>query len=186
MRSERLAVIFPGLGYTHERPLLYYAANMARSMGYSVVSVAYGNLPRIDRASPGSVDRALDAALEQAERALPSMNLNSYKDILCVSKSLGTAVSSALSCRHGIKASHIFFTPLERTFGFPVEKALAFHGTKDQWFDFKECRAACREADIPLHAVEGADHSLETGDVLRDVSNIHEIMEIALGFMASL
>ena len=34
--SEKLAVLFPGVGYQIDRPLLYHSAKLARERGYEV------------------------------------------------------------------------------------------------------------------------------------------------------
>lgn len=42
----KLAVLFPGIGYTCDKPLLYYGAKLAKSYGYEVKRVEYGNFPK--------------------------------------------------------------------------------------------------------------------------------------------
>ena len=36
---SKIAVIFPGMGYTKDRPLLYFAGKIAKSCGYELVFV---------------------------------------------------------------------------------------------------------------------------------------------------
>ena len=38
--SEKLAVLFPGVGYHVDRPLLYHSAKLARERGYEVCTSA--------------------------------------------------------------------------------------------------------------------------------------------------
>ena len=40
--APKLAVIFPGIGYTADKPLLYYASRLARHYGYQILAVSYG------------------------------------------------------------------------------------------------------------------------------------------------
>ena len=42
---KKIAVLFPGIGYTCEKPLLYYSAKLAAEAGFEVVRVPYGNFP---------------------------------------------------------------------------------------------------------------------------------------------
>lgn len=35
----------------------------------------------------------------------------------------------------------------------------------------------CRRLGVPLHLTENADHSMGTGDVLRDITILHTILE---------
>ena len=37
--APKLAVIFPGIGYTADKPLLYYASRLARHYGYQILAV---------------------------------------------------------------------------------------------------------------------------------------------------
>ena len=79
----------------------------------------------------------------------------------------------------------IFYTPLEETFAYPVERALVFTGSADPWVGGAESRipALCRERHIPCFVVPGANHSLECGDVLRDIHNLLEVMEETRRFL---
>ena len=43
---KKLAVIFPGVGYHVDKPLLYYSKKIAAHYGYEIVEVAYGKLPK--------------------------------------------------------------------------------------------------------------------------------------------
>ena len=38
---KKLAVFFPGMGYTHDKPLLYYSGKLAKEHGYKIVRVEY-------------------------------------------------------------------------------------------------------------------------------------------------
>ena len=40
-----IAVLFPGIGYTCDKPLLYYSEKIARERGYEIRRVPYGNFP---------------------------------------------------------------------------------------------------------------------------------------------
>ena len=53
----KLAIIFPGIGYTCDKPLLYYAEDLAAQSGYECKRIAYalpgetrigGNLEMMD------------------------------------------------------------------------------------------------------------------------------------------
>ena len=39
---KKTAVIFPGIGYHTDKPLLYYSRKIAASQGYNVIEVPYG------------------------------------------------------------------------------------------------------------------------------------------------
>ena len=43
---NKLAVIFPGVGYHTDKPLLYYSKKLAFQNGYEIVEVPYGKFPK--------------------------------------------------------------------------------------------------------------------------------------------
>lgn len=97
-----------------------------------------------------------------------------YSKILFVSKSIGTAISARFNEEHHVNAYSIYFTPLVATFKYSLN-GIAFHGTNDPWAKTNLIQCACDEAHIPLILYRDANHSLECGDVLVDISNLHDI-----------
>ena len=41
----KLAVLFPGIGYHGDKPLLYYSRKAAGENGYQTITVSYGKFP---------------------------------------------------------------------------------------------------------------------------------------------
>ena len=39
--SEKIIVLFPGIGYHSDKPLLYFSKRIARSLGYEIVELKY-------------------------------------------------------------------------------------------------------------------------------------------------
>ena len=85
--APKLAVVFPGIGYTADKPLLYYTGRLASKHGYQIRTVSYDNLPENVKGDPEKMKQAFDLALEQTERALSSIDWNSYGSVLFISKS---------------------------------------------------------------------------------------------------
>ena len=178
MKEEkpRLAVLLPGIGYTCDKPLLYYSGKLARSLGWEVRPVPYGGFPEKVRGDRDRMKQSLDIALAQAEELLRDVDWARYGRILFLSKSIGTVVAAAYAGARGVPARHVLFTPVEETFAFPVGEAIAFHGTADPWADTAAIRRRCEAARIPLYTVENANHSLETGDVEGDIRALEDVM----------
>ena len=44
MKEKKMAVIFPGVGYHADKPLLYYSRKLAARQGYEILCVDYGRL----------------------------------------------------------------------------------------------------------------------------------------------
>ena len=73
----------------------------------------------------------------------------------------------------------------EETFDYTDGHAIAFHGTADPWAATDGIASACARQGIPLKLTEGANHSLETGDVAADLKTLSETMEILRRFLSS-
>ena len=114
--------------------------------------------------------------LQKAEDALRAVDWLQYGSILFISKSVGTVAAAAYVEKHRIPCRHILFTPVEETFAHPVHDAIAFHGTADPWADTARIRNLCELSRIPLYITEDASHSLETGDVHRDLRILETVM----------
>ncbi|MBQ1490013.1 MAG: alpha/beta hydrolase [Eubacterium sp.] len=176
---SKLAVIFPGIGYGKDKPLLYYAARMARrEFGYDVVSVEYSRMPRGIKEDPARMREAVEQALSDAGDCLSGVDVGAYDGLLFISKSLGTIVAAITAQNLPVACEHIFFTPMLEAFDFAADASgIAFHGTEDPWTDTEELIERCEEKDIPLYLFEDADHSLEVGDVEEDLRILKRVIK---------
>lgn len=198
---RKTAVLLPGIGYTVDRSLLYYAGKIAHADGYDVIPVPYTGFQKGIKGNAARMRDALDHAIAETEKILTPrliengvLNLHGQTeqdnttDILFISKSIGTAVAAQYELRHELNARNVYYTPLGETFryvrpgGFGSH-GIAFHGTADPWAGDEEITRPCRELRISLILIPGANHSLETGDVLEDVSRLGEIMKETAGYI---
>ena len=182
-KGRKIACLFPGIGYTCDKPLLYYSGKLLKSMGWETVPVPYSGFPDKVKGDPEKMRRCAESALEQAEEILRGIEWERYGEILFVGKSVGTVVCGAYASAHVINCRKILFTPVEDTFGFFCGDAVAFHGTSDPWAETKVIRECCRKQGIPLYETEGANHSLETGDVEKDIKELRKVMRIVREFI---
>ena len=65
--SNQLAVLFPGIGYHIDKPLLYYSAKLARARGCDLLAVQYPALPTGLRGHTEKIEQAVQTALSAAE-----------------------------------------------------------------------------------------------------------------------
>lgn len=177
MENKRLAVLFPGIGYHCDKPLLYYSARLARAAGYAVLSVHYSGFPEKVRGDEEKLRASLQIAHEQARALLAPVRWSEWTEIVFIGKSIGTVAAGRYAAEEGLRVRSILLTPLEETFRCARGEAIAFHGTADPWADNDAVASACREAGIPLYLTQGANHSLETGDIRRDLKTLAETME---------
>ena len=185
MMQNKLAVIFPGIGYHTDKPLLYYGKKLAKEQGYEIVEVNYGGFSGDIKGNREKMQAAFESALAQAEGVLERVEFAAYDRVLFVSKSVGTAVASAYGKRHGIEAEHIYFTPVPEAFSFMGRRGIVFHGTADPWADTETVERGCKDLGLPLYKTEGANHSMETGNVKKDLEILQEIMENCEMFLRS-
>jgi phosphoglycolate phosphatase len=179
--EKKLAVLFPGIGYTCDRPLLYYSGKLAREKGYDLKKVEYGgfDLPGNIINNKMAMKQAFTAAMKQTEEILADVKWEAYDRLLFLSKSVGTAAAACYEKRHELQADNVYYTPVEGTFLFMREESgIAFHGTADPWADDDTVEKGCAEKQVRLYEYDRANHSLETGDVMKDLENLRQIMAL--------
>ncbi|MBO6112942.1 MAG: alpha/beta hydrolase [Lachnospiraceae bacterium] len=175
---NKIAVFFPGIGYTNDRPLLYYSAYTLKRKGYHLIKLDFTGFPDGVFNDEKKMMKCFELALNQAGDELKSVSFNNADDILFVSKSLGTSVAAFYASKHNLPVRHIFFTPLENTLSLvkPGSAGIAFSGTNDPWADYEKIRTACDRRKIHITLVKDANHSLETGEFTADIGILSEIM----------
>ena len=176
---SKLAVIFPGIGYTCDKPLLYYAQDLAVQNGYECIKIMYaqpgetrikGNLEKMEEAF-----RILYA---RAQECLSEIDWKQYEEIVFISKSIGTVIASAYARElQGIAVRHVLYTPLEHTFQFQPQNAIGFIGTADSWSVPAEVIKLAAQQSIPMHVYDNANHSLEKGDVMANLYVLKDVMK---------
>ena len=181
----KIAVLFPGIGYTCDKPLLYYAGRLARELDYEVLPVPYGSFPQGAKGDDDKMRACLDSACRQAEERLAGVDWAKYDDRLFIGKSIGTVVAARYARAHALRVRYALLTPLEATFPDLQGEAVAFHGTADPWAETGRIAAACAARGIPLRLTEGANHSLETGCVETDLATLHRTMQTLRAFIES-
>ena len=180
---KKIVCLFPGIGYTCDKPLLYYSGKMLKGMGWEVMPVQYFGFPSGIKGNRVKMQQAADMALEQAEMILRDINWKKYDQVLFIGKSVGTVVCTAYADQHRICCRQVLFTPVEATFQFVSRNAIVFHGTADPWADTKIVEAACMAKNIPIYEMKNANHSLETGDIDYDIDNIRNTMRIVKEYL---
>lgn len=182
--APKLAVIFPGIGYTVDKPLLYYSIQLARHYGYQIKSVSYESLPGNIKGDSEKMKQAFDIAFKQTEQLLKDLDWSSYGEILFISKSIGTVIASAYISKYNLVAKSILFTPLTETFQFSLSGAVAFHGTSDPWAKTASICTLAEQKEVPVFLIENANHSLETEDILNNLSILRTTMEHVKHFIS--
>lgn len=187
---SKIAIIVPGIGYTTDRSLLYFAGKVAQNAGYELQKIQFSGFEKGVKGNPEKMKRAFSHAYEQLMEQRPSFDRDD--EVLFISKSIGTAVSLRADIENDIRARHILFTPLMETMELMqqlLEKQgksrrsdlIIFHGLADPWAaDNDSMRVIAEQRGVEYHELPGANHSLETGNPIRDLEYQKNIMEIVL------
>ena len=180
VEEKKLAVVFPGMGYHSDKPLLYYSKKLAKARGYEVVEISYDFQKRakdIMNDKEGKHDAFLHAVGE-AKKQLLAVNYADFTDIVFIGKSIGTTVAAYFDKENGINARHVVFTPVPDTFKYLRDNCgIVFHGTADPWCETKLAESRCEELHLELVKVADANHSLETDDPITDCGRMPGILD---------
>ena len=183
---KRLAVFFPGIGYTVDKPLMYYSRRLAEKHGFEICLLPYSGFPKKVKGDKAKMQESYKIALKQAKEMLSDIDFEDYDDILFVGKSIGTIVAAKIASKSSVQEPirFIFYTPLEETFSFPVQDAIVFTGSADPWVEAGRIPALCKESGIPCSVIPDANHSLETADPEQDILTLQKIMFETEQYMA--
>ena len=84
--EKKIAVLFPGIGYHTDKPLLYYSKKLARKRGYEIVEVKYGPLPSGVKGNAEKMRKAFEMALIYATEQLAEIDFAAYDAVLFIPK----------------------------------------------------------------------------------------------------
>jgi len=182
---SKIAIYFPGIGYTADKPLLYYGRKAAYEAGfheYRNVTYIYTRKDNL-RGNDEKMKEVYESLFPQAESQLTDIDWNAYDDVLFVSKSIGTIVAASYAKQYELKqVSHILYTPLARTFDYTLKEAIGFIGTADPWSNVDEIIKLSEKAGIPLNIYDNCNHSLECDDTFRNLEVLRDVMEKTFSF----
>lgn len=178
---KKLAVLFPGVGYTCGKPLLYYTGALAAEKGYETVALDYGQDVHSFR---GRTAKELEPVIELAlERCLPKLlqiPWKEYGSVLFISKSIGTVVACRAAGKLPCHPRHFLMTPIEATLSW-LDRAegMFVAGSADPYLDQGLLfRAVEMFPEKVGRLFPGCNHSLERkNDTLGNIHNLTQVLE---------
>ena len=179
---KRLAVFFPGVGYTPDKPLLYHSRRIAEALGFDVLTLTFSGFPKKIKGDEKKMRKSFDLALSQAREQLKEAKLPAYDEIVFLGKSIGAVAAAALAAEFCC-ARLVLYTPLEPAFSFPLPQTIVFTGAKDPWVAPGQIPALCAGKGIPCTVIPDANHSAGAGDPMRDLGRLREIMIRTVQFL---
>lgn len=186
---KKLAVIFPGVGYTCAKPLLYYGASVAADHGYEILRLDYGQDVHTFRGrTPLELEPVISLALKRTLRLLQDTQFQEYDEIIFVSKSIGTVIACETEKKLILtdKVRHFLLTPVPAAIPYLKNvKGVFFCGTADPYIPEKTVRTAARMYPEKTGGIfENCNHSLEQpGDTLGNLENLKKVMECLKWFL---
>ena len=183
-KAHTLAIIYPGLRYSCDKPLLYYLSRIMLERGADVLQVRSDYTVRDFQVAPQNekVDWIATDALAAMQTALAQRE---YYHLILIGKSIGTlAMTSVLNYELHMGKVAIWITPLlyEQEL---VQAALSFSGpayfllgSGDPTFQSDALATIQANTDAQALIIEGANHSLEIpDDTMRSIKIIEECMQ---------
>ena len=174
---KKLVVMFPGVGYTMDCPLLYYASFLYEAEGYEQIHMKYNSIllePDLTRE-----EKTLQAE-EYIWDKVKDIDFSAYEEVVFLSKSFGTAEAGLLAERLGINPVQIYLTPVPRALPYIKKADTVVIGTADEVYP--ECKEYFDEHGIWPMYIEGADHSLEiVGKPFESLEILRDVMEYLAG-----
>ena len=155
---SKLALVFPGIGYTVDKPLLYFSRKIAAENGYEIKLLPYTGFPPKILGDREKMTESYRIALSQSREMLSDVDFTAYDEFLFIGKSIGTAVAAQIAAEIPRPVRLLLYTPLEETFLFPLKDSIVFTGLADPWVGKESSRIPqlCEERGIPCHVVPGA------------------------------
>lgn len=173
---KKAVVLFPGIRYSCDTPLLYFAGVVFGQRGYEKYEIDYSGRMQ----SANDLEQAVLAVRQDVLSQLASMKLEDYDQVVFVSKSIGTVLAGWAASQLPYPIRHIYLTPLEQTLPFidPVKDWVVGAGD-DPYLASDRLSAYCAERGISLTIYPGVEHRLEDkGDVHRTLQILTEIVEL--------
>ena len=183
MSDKKLAVFFPGIGYTNDKPLLYYSRKLAEERGYEVICTEYHDLPEKIKGNKEKMIQAGKQAFEQCRELLKEIDVAVYDEVIFVGKSIGTVIAAQYAEKYVPTAGLVLYTPLEATFFADIRGAIAFIGEADPWSDLDEVKRLAAQKHVPIYTYPGCNHSLECSNWKRNMEILCKVMELTETYM---
>ena len=177
---RKLAVVFPGIGYTVDKPLLYFSRKIAAENGYEIKLLPYTGFPAKILGDREKMTESYRIALSQSREMLSDVDFTAYDEFLFIGKSIGTAVAAQIAAEIPRPVRLLLYTPLEAIYAYlNKERSIAgvACGTDDKHIEIKALRAACKKLSLPLVEIKNTGHRLEGGsDVIKDIGAIGQVI----------
>ncbi|MGL4343865.1 MAG: hypothetical protein ACRCTE_01570 [Cellulosilyticaceae bacterium] len=184
-QSNKLCIVLPGIAYLLDRSYLDYSKQLAVELGYDVLEVEYGF--QVSR-SAFDVPTEFDIMVEETLRVIDKHIKESYKHVLVIGKSIGTAVQIKVNEHLKEREVHnIAISPIDKTAHMGVlPNTLVVTSLSDPLLS-PEALDKIDASGIEVVLIEGANHALDiAGDVIQTVSQLERVLQKEKEFIQNL
>jgi len=176
--KKKLAVLFPGVRYGEDCPLLYYPGMKYEEKGYELITADY---QMNSEKSLNHLEDYAKIAVKNVKSQLESKNLSQYEKIIFIEKSIGTVIGMEIEDELVLEhVTHVVLTPIRNTVPLLNEKRKISYmatGSEDGMIDLQNLQEVCKKYRIPLTVIKGVGHRLEKGiDTKKNLKILQDIM----------
>lgn len=176
--SNSLVVLFPGVNYSCEKPLLHYARKAAVIEGYDVLCVRYGY-----KLSKNDIGKEIIKTVSaEVFQAIKNCHNEKYNNLYFISKSIGGEVAGNIADKmgyHNVKS--LYLTPTPSTVQHIIKTdSYAIVGTKDKIFPEENIQFVKPYKNVKLTLIDNAQHSLEIDNNIEE--SIKSLSKVACVF----
>jgi hypothetical protein len=186
-KSNHLALILPGLNYSCDMPLLYYANQIMLEAGADVLQVKYDYTQTRSGGSASTLTERFGALAEDVIKITRiALEQREYKHLTVIGKSLGTlAIPILLQADLSLHPQTcVYMTPILKELE-PVHdliqtcpRNLFVIGTNDRYYDADLINSFRTSQPDNFMIIEGVNHSLEfPGDVVRSLEVLNSVVK---------
>lgn len=190
--GKKIALLYPGLRYSCDKPLLHYTTEILLDRGFDVLQL-WADYDNPEFQSFSQAEQTVQLIEDGKALLQAGLKSSSYSELILVGKSLGT-LTIAFILSQGVnfpEIKTIWFTPL--LYLPPVSQSVLeltgpvfIAGSQaDQTFDYPASSQLSEKPNIIMNIIEDADHSLEIpGDPIRSTQILSSLMANLLEFLS--
>ncbi len=179
----KVCIVFPGIGYHSDKPLLYYSKKLAKQFGFEIMEIHYSEFQGDILKNKEDRLKAIQLGVQHANEILNSIDFKDVESVLILAKSIGTTISLACMKSINVKKKFVLYTPIEETFNYDLNGSIVFHGMEDLWLTNLIYFHKLKNRKYMHYEYEECNHSLETGDVIKDIQICEDVMNKTKEFM---
>lgn len=182
--KRQLAVSFPGMGYTHNHPYMFYLNHLLAQKEFDVARVHY-HYKDSKTFMDADIEKKAEWVSYDACQVFDAITENTdYRKIALLGKSIGTmALGGLIEKKNVPEAEIVWLTPLlhnQKLFEKMkncTNRSMVIGGTTDPSFDVQKAIQLKEKNRFELEIIENADHGMAIeGDVLKSIDVLQQTM----------